>query len=348
MSSSRLLGTARQRAALWPTTLFIGVTIVALGLGLIFQTPGPSRRDVDRYRILFSPEELDGVVKLGLKNRLGQFTFEKSIEDGSGQWAMTTPRSLPAARGAIDKVLRQLREIRIRKMFPEDAINISNFSLDSPVSVITLQQSSGEETTLNLGLVNPIDNSTYVQVPERKAIFHIDSLPGTMESMDINEFIDSRVFLTQFPEIHAVKFTTDGKGRRPKLALKRQEGQWLGEDGRTYDDEEVQEVLRPLLAIRAQVILDKVGVDTQTSLDKALSNPALIVEFEDEFGRSTSYAASLPMNAPLPEVKMEVRPYVVVRADGRHYIYLLGKDQQTQLKVPAPKPKGQLLKKIFY
>ena len=155
---SRMRHFKASKATLSNTLLlcFFLAIIFSAAFSEFFQTPNGPNRDLLPYRRLFHPNQLDNVQKLELINGLGTFHLEKRQKLGAEVWELTYPRSLPANKETIAKILSGLKAIKILKIYTKDPINISNYSLNNPLMKINLTDISGEKTSLALGLVNPI------------------------------------------------------------------------------------------------------------------------------------------------------------------------------------------------
>ena len=216
-------------------------------------------------------------------------------------------------------MLNVLKDIKIRKIYQQDPINKSNFSLDTPLIEIELFHENESVNKLLFGLVNPIDNSTYVMKSGMEAIYHIDGLKDTLETFDFVNFIDSRIIAFDPDSIHSLSIHSV-KNRRSrnkkkhqkklKLSIKRNKNQWYGPKGtkkQILNTQKVLDYLTSLSSLKSSFILDEVSDKAKKQIERYLDSPLYILEVSDKNENAVTYKIS-PIITSLPGVKMEKRP----------------------------------------
>lgn len=329
----------------WLLAVF-ALTLVVSGLSSIFfQAPVTSNHELNRYRSLFSQQDIEQIRELTLTNRLGSFTFARG--NSAGQWRMTSPRSVMANSNPIERMLNALMDLKIRRIFDRDPINISNFSLENPLSQLEILKSNGERQKILFGLMNPIDNSTYLMFDQGDVIFHIDSVNFMIESLDLANFIDSRIFPVAAAEIKSFKIFRGLTTSTPQLALFQEDQQWRDHSGRNLEPSKVQEYLQELASLRSLFIIDKKSDEMQKALDQYLSQPLYTIEVTDRNEQVFSYTVSQVIDS-LPEIKMERRQNFIIQASSRDYPFLLSKDALELLNRRSQQFSTIEIKKLFY
>lgn len=326
----------------------LGVFIVALFLSalnsIFFQAPTDTTTEFNRYRTLFTDESLSGVEEVQLKNRLGSFRVTKSKD---GHWKLIDPRLLPAKENVINKIIETLKEIKIRKVFQKDPINISNFSLDRPLLSLTLSFAEKEKITVDVGLINPFDNSTYVIISDKDAIYDIDSLKFSLETLELTDFVDSKVLSLPAEQITSVHLYRKDSKNSSVINIYKDEEHWMDRSKNALDPEEVQQYLNSLAAIQSSFILDKQSEELQKEIDELLQNPLYTMEIQDASGNTYTYTISNLINK-LTDVKLEKRQNFLIRASNRDHPYLLNKDILKTFNQSGKRFKKIPLKKLFY
>lgn len=277
--------------------------------------------------MLFNQQMLADITEITLKNRLGSFVIKKNIAPNS-TWNLTSPRSLKAQVKTVEKILYSLKQIKIRKIFPKDPIYILNFTLNSPQIEITLKNKGGTQQKLQLGLVNPIDNSTYGMLSNTEAIYHLDAMKYPLTTLDLSDFIDSRVFSFKPQNIASLKlYKGKKKNNNVQLYIAEQKNKWVnGINKRPLNHSLVQQHIEKLTSFKGQIILDKMTKPLIEAIDKFKQAPLYTLEVKKD-GQQTllTYLIS-PIISSLPDVKMEKRQNFIIQASDSKHPFILHKE----------------------
>ena len=338
------ISTDRTRAANTLTAIFIVAIVIGALASEFFQAPEIQNTALNRYQLLIKPEQVDQVQSIELKNRLGDFTLSKLK---SNSWSLTSPRNLPSNQETVQSILKNLKEIRIRKILPKDAINISNYSLDAPLMKVKLKYFGGKESTLSVGLVNPIDRSTYVTFSNKEAIYHVDSLKGSLESLSLANFIESKIFTQKKSEVSHIKIY---RGKLPspstRLALTKVKGNWENQAKKNVDPKSVDTFLSTVLNLKSSLILDKRTEKLDKSIEKYFKSPSYTVEVAS-LGEKVFYEISYLINT-IPDIKMEKRQTFIIKASNREHPYIVEKSKLPIFQKKDRSFKKLSIKKLFY
>jgi hypothetical protein len=341
------ISTNRTRAANALTLIFFIAILIGALASEFFQAPEIKNTELSRYQLLIQPEQLGQIKSIELKNRLGDFTISKS---SLGVWDLSSPRNLPGSQATVANILKNLGEIKIRKILPKDPINISNYSLDTPLIKINLKYVTGKESTLNIGLVNPIDRSAYVSFTNQEAIYHVDYFTRGIESLNLANFIDSKVFTQNYNEISSVKIY---KGKLPstktRLTIANDKGIWQTGSKQNYDQAQIKDYIEKLLSLKSSLILDKRTEKLEKSLERYFKSPSYTVEVssgEDKVFYEISYLIN-----SIPDIKMEKRQTFIIKATNRPHPYVIEKDKLSifhKKDSSFKKTSIKSIKKLFY
>jgi len=323
--------------------------LIAIVLGALasefFQAPLIKNTALSRYQLLIKPEQIEQIKEIKLTNRLGDFKISK---DNMKTWSLTEPRNLPSNQVTINNILSNLGEIKIRQILSKDAINISNFSLDSPLMKLKLSYYGGKEQTLNLGLLNPIDNSTYVTFSEQEAIYHVDALKGNLNSLNLSNFIDSKIFTQKISNISQLKIY---RGKLPatttRLHLKRSKEGWIDAGKNNLDSKTVEAYLKVLLSLKSSLIIDRRSEKLDKALFKYFANPSYTLEIKSKDGHKAFYEVTYLINN-VPDLKMEKRQTFIIKSSNRPHPYIIEKSKMSLFHKSQRSFKKLSIKKLFY
>ncbi|PIK13735.1 DUF4340 domain-containing protein [Halobacteriovorax sp. JY17] len=339
------ISTDRTRSANFLMIMFAIVIVIGGLASEFFQAPLIQNTALSRYQLLLKPEQIDQIESIQLDNRLGLFKINK---DKDGQWTLTSPRNLPSSTATVASILQNLKDIKIRQILPKDAINISNFSLDSPLMKLQITYFGGKEDLLNIGLVNPIDNSTYVTFSSKDAIYHVDALENSMEGLSLSNFIEPKVFTQDLKTIAEFKIY---RGKIPstslRLSIKNETDGWLDNSGNILEPKAVEEFLTEVLSLKSSLILDKKTDKLIDAVSRYFANPSYTVEILDRNGKKVFYEISYLINN-LPDIKMEKRQVFIVKASNRPHPYVIEKQFLSTFGKSQKSFKKLSIKKLFY
>ncbi len=332
----------------WVILAFLAVLAVATFISEFFQTPRDANSEVGLYKELFTEQELNSMRSLGLKNHLGGLQLERNLENLDNPWRLTLPRQMPADEKKVEQIFSVLKNIKIRKIYQKDKINMQNFSLDKPFLELSLNDSSGLESMLSLGLVNPIDSSTYATLSTHQAIYHIDALDASLGNLDYSHFIDSKIFT--FDPLRITRFKVFRGGKKPHhLALQFQKKGdfWVDKADHVLNRQKVQKFISEVVELRSLFIIDKMDTEMKEKLDGLMERPLMIIEVEEQNNRTYQYVASALINA-LPGLRLEKWKNFAMTASNRKFPYVLGRDLLKYFSRPEKSFQERPLKKLSY
>ncbi|TNE95210.1 MAG: DUF4340 domain-containing protein [Deltaproteobacteria bacterium] len=328
----------------WLMIFFLFALALSAGISEFFQAPKTLNQELEQYHFLFTKDQIVKFDKIKIENRLGEFSLAKNEH---GHWDLTEPRLLPASEELVTKLTRTLEGVKIRKLFPKDPINLSNFSLDNPLMKIKLSSStSGDiEEEVHFGLVNPIDNSTYIFSESKEVIYHVDALANSLEGLGLSDFVDSKVFTMHPGSVSSFELY---RGRSSlQLSLSKEKNQWMIKPEKPVQPEEVNSYLNELLEIRSALILDRLTDKLSETLDKLLTTPFYFIKVTTADGTEVTYEISTIVNS-LPDVKLDKGQIYIIRASNRSHPYVFTKDSFKHYGKRNSSFKSLPFKKLFY
>jgi len=308
-------------------SFFIILSLSAL-MTELFRAPTAQNFDLNDYHFVFKKDDLKKISTIVFKNSLGTFHINKSDKEIISPWELKFPRELPARKDTVSSIMESLEKLKIRKIYKRDPINISNFSLDPPLMEFTLIDKEKNQLNLQLGLVDSITNSTYIALKDQDIIYQINSIPFPLEKMDLSDFIETKIFTTDYNDIKAFKmFQRLGRTyKSKKISLsKNRDEKWIGSRGYPYSEEATNKFLDKFLNLKSTIILDAVTEALKKKIERYTSNPLYSITIEEKKGEELQYQISTLIGS-LPGIKMEKGQYFIIKASNRRFPFLVHKD----------------------
>jgi len=328
----------------WLISLFTVILVISAIFSEFFQAPRLTSRELEKYRFLFNTVELDTIKTLKITNRIGTFHLSK---DHRQQWLLDFPRNLHANSKTVENIMTSLKKIKIRKIYNLDPINKANFSLDTPLITITLGYAKGVEKILRMGLINPIDNSTYLTLSGKDAIYHVDSIQGSIEANDLSDFIDSKIIHYPSSQLQSLKIFRGKRLVNPQLSFTKKDTLWYDDLGKNLDEGNINTFLSHLYELNSQMILDRRTASLEKSLQKYLQSPlyTMIINFGEK--NIITYTISSLVSS-LEGLKIDKRQAFIVKISNRKHPYLLAKENLKLFSKNRRSLKKLPFKKLFY
>ena len=324
--------------------ILIGLTSVLLigaTVSEFFQAPILSSKELSKLQFLFTQKEVESVTKLSIESGLGRFSLALGQ---TKNWSLTSPRLIDANNDTIENILESLKKIKIKKIYPKDAINLANFSLDKPISTISLENTEGVSKKISFGLINPIDNSTYVSLDQDKAIYHVNFVNIPLEKLELSALIDSRIFSMDVDQLRSVQII--GENRVTRLKMENKEKKWIS-SRRELDGVKVKKYLQELVSMKSHIILDKRTQKLEKRLERYLKRPFMKVLLTTDDDQKIEYLISYVINS-LPDIKMEKKTNFIIKASNRQHPYLVDRSNMKLFYKKNSSFKSLPIKKLIY
>ena len=102
------------------------------------------------------------VVGLEIKKRSGEDTVLS--KNGSGAWAITAPKPLPADQAAVSTVVGAASSLSSDRVVDDNATDLASYGLAPAADELIFKMKDGQSKTLLIGDTNPSGNSIYAKV----------------------------------------------------------------------------------------------------------------------------------------------------------------------------------------
>jgi hypothetical protein len=304
---------------------FVLVSLAAL-FSDIFQSPIKTGAEVIQQAKLFTSTDLEKVHRISLKNKSGEYIFERLQNNQISPWHMVSPRDISANSLFIEKLFNALTTIKVKKMFPDEKINASNFSIDKPTSTLNLIDQSGKSIVIVLGLMNTIDNSTYLKISGRSGIFHVEAPDVSLENASILNLIESQIISINLDTIVAFRiYRGNKKTGTPQLEIKKKGADWFDREGNLLSREKIDDYLQDLSSLKSSFIIDKQTDSQKRQINNLARNAEYIVSIEDNKANTIDYNIS-GITKDLSDIDLKNEEYFIVTISNNTTSYVVKKE----------------------
>jgi hypothetical protein len=309
----------RNLVSTWFSLTFFLLLISYLAFIEFFQD---SRHQESAVSLLNNPIRSDiisNVNAIKFKNRLGSYTMTKNKD----AWILKEPRVIPAKESTVKQILNSLGRIKVHTIHQHEPINFQSFSLDKPIIEIDLYTKLDEKISINVGLINPIDNTSYITVSGHKRIFQTKIFEGKLEGLALANFIDSSVFSMPINKISEFKLFR-GKNKDPFNFFTQNGGLWTAKKFKIINNPRTDKKVKDLLDIRTHKIIDNQDDELKNFISNYMSSPLYRIQIKKTDGKLVTYTISHLIKA-IPELKLEKKQYFIMTASDRTYPYIVHK-----------------------
>lgn len=301
--------------------------ILCIFLALFAEVFQSRNSEIDLAALYATPiqwRQFDKLRELRMSNKNGEFILENMHPEGllEGPWQLTSPQMLKVKSSVVEKIVASLRQIQIRQLFTLDAINLNSFSLDAPNVTVALKAMSNRALELKFGLINPIDNSSYLTFTGATQIYQIDPLSLSLESYDLAQMAESQVLALNISAIQSFELV---KGNTSIFRWARPADKWLDQNGVELSAEKIQTYLDRWENVKSSLVVETLTIEQKTVLDKILTNPEYLLRVQTINGVK-NYTLS-PLSEPVPGVNLSVNQYFILSSDERKSFSFVEKAQ---------------------
>lgn len=312
--------TSKSYLSTWLTALFAFSLLILLGFSEFFQNTTQDKKTLDLLANPIRADIMANIKTIRIKNRMGSFMLNQQ----NGQWILKEPRVMPAKMKTINQVLESLKNVKVDTIHQYEPINIQNFSLDNPIMILDLYSKLEESLKIKIGLINPINNSSYLTVSGNKTIYQIEMLKHGIELKNLSDFIESSIFSSAVKEVKEFHLFRRGlKESQNSLIIKGNE--WTSKRYKKISNSSVNKKLTKILTMKTHMIVDKQDEKLQNFISNYIQNPLYTIKIKTKNDKNITYNITTLIKA-LPELKLEKRQYFIMTASDRQYPYIITKD----------------------
>ncbi len=259
----------------------------------MFQNPIKTGKQMIEQSKLFTSSDLLNIQKISLKNKSGEFQFERNDNNQTTPWHMIAPRDISANSVFIEKLFNSLAVIKVKKLFPDEKINSSNFSLDKPMSTLSLLDQNGKSTIINFGLMNSIDNSTYLKILGKPGIYHVEAPNVSLENATLLDLIESQIIAINLNSIESFKiYKGNKKASPPTIELIKKDKGWFDSNNNLLASDKIDEYFQDILSLKSSFLLENQTELQKKSVSIFTRNSEYIITINDNKGKTVDYFIS--------------------------------------------------------
>ncbi len=323
--------------------LLLAALLLLLSLNItysvIFQKDSTSVFNTDKYIDLIDSEIFKNIKFIEIDNKFGKFKIQKETYS----WQVISPKEFPANNDILNQFIKDLESIKVLKTFSNDEINRQSFRLNSPQVQITVE--SLANITLNIGLINPVDNSAYIHIKGQDKIYQISGLSTYFSTFDFSDFVNSKVFnfpLSVIESLKLYKYNSD----KPNLHFNLVNGEWVDSNNKALDSSKVKEFLLKLISMNTFIILDHLSDDQKKFVDDYLNRKLGKIIIESKEGEVEFTVTQIIRKGKV--LKLKDNQVFLVKASNLNFYFVINKSLIGLFDTTNSKLKSPSINKIFY
>jgi len=337
----------RQKATLWALGVFTLLLLISSLLSELFRAPGQKHDPLGQYRTLLAPETIQNLKYLKIQNQIGSIELQR--DEVESEWLIISPKKLPAMTSVVNQILNILKEIKIRSIHELDPINLSNYSLKNPSLSVSFGENQEFAQKIHLGLVNPIDETLYISLSSKQAIFQVDSFVRKVEKLDFSDFINTHVF--RFDKKNITKMAIYNGSVSPeniKIFLEKTNGRWVDQKGKELNQLKVHDYISNFTILKSSLILDEQIEGHKNKITEFLNAPHSTVQITTSNTKQIQeYIISKPLPL-IPGVKMEKYQNIFIYSKETQYPFVINKKHLSLFRKKMNSLKKISIKKLYY
>lgn len=304
---------------------FIFFVIMTAYFSNVFKAP-ENKVEVSQKNLKLYPESQIAILsKLTFSNKNGSYNFEKTDKSEVSPWEMLSPRAITASSSFFEKIYSLLQTSNIKKVYPDDKINYTNFSLEKPLATLELTFKNNTQNTVYIGLLNTIDKSLYLKIKGKDGIYHVDSPDILFENLTIIDLIESQIFTLDLNNISKISLYKGKKTGPTFFEIYKKENIWYSKSDKEIDPNVLDNFIGDISTLKSSFILDKQTEVQKKSIANAKKNPEYTLEIEDSKQNKVEYNIS-GLIKEMPSIDLKGEPYFIISSSINSTAYLVKKE----------------------
>lgn len=289
-----------------------------------------NQNDKSALDLLRSPIGEDYIARTNsiiFKNRLGKIVLNKKQDN----WFISQPQSLPANEKTISILLNSLVNFDVQTIHDKEPINIESFSLNNPIVSVELFTELDENTKIDFGLFNPIDNTSYIATTNSNIIYQTLSSQTVLQRFELGDFIDAKIFSMSQTDLASFKLY-NYKNKDPMNNFTKQNNTWATKKFRVVSNDKISTKLESILNIPTHLIIDQKDEKLRNFIENYLENPLHRITVTLNSGKKVEYKVS-NLTQAIQELKIPKKQYFIMSASDRPYPFIVSKDYLPNFKI---------------
>lgn len=284
--------------------------------------------ELKNTQLLTNPIRKDillNLEKIEFKNYNNVFKLVKN----QSKWELVSPVKMKSSIDQVESIINALKGIEVQTILKKNKLNLQNFSLNNPLMTITITSKLKEVQTINFGILNSIDDSSYLSVSNVKAIYQTNIVSSQLLKYKLSDFIDASIFPEDL-ERHKKLEIISARDNRTLHILEKVNGTWISNKYKQISDNSVNKKISQILNINAKVIVDDVDEKTLQFLNNYIENPKLRINFRTDKLRQFIVTYPITKNDSL---KIEKNENFIIKDITENTIYLVDKSYLSEFNI---------------
>jgi hypothetical protein len=277
---------------------------------------------------VFNSKELDEMSKIIIKNKTGEFVFEKSSTGDKFEWLMTSPKTIKSSSIFIENFFQSLKTIKLIKYIEDTKINNSNFSIDKPTATVTLSTNDQKVMNIDFGIMNSIDHSTYVRILGKQGILHIEAPTTSLENLSLSDLIESKIFQLLPSDIKVFKYKK--KNSKNFISISKSNSDYISDKNIVLDSKKVIDFFEEIINLKSSFTIEEQTEVQKKELQKIISNNNILIQIETNDSQNISFSISQPTQK-INELTLNEEPHNVMTSTNSSVIYIINKETNSKL-----------------
>ncbi len=126
--------------------------------------------------------DIDQVTDISFENEYGSFYYIKNTD---GQWINGDNEETPVNESTIKNIENKIKSINYNRLIPQETGDLTEFGLEDPAIVVTINLDDGTSINLKFGIEAPAYSGRYMMLNDNSDIYLVDS--SLYNAFDKNE-----------------------------------------------------------------------------------------------------------------------------------------------------------------
>lgn len=201
------------------TTIFLLILFIVLSVLVYFLEFKTEKKEKEEKLIELSS---DKITKISFQKKDEPLVFER---DKNNEWKITSPLQVKADQYEVNRLAEDFSVLKIERVVEENPRNLASYQI--PSQEITLwSKEKPQPIVLQIGMVNPLDQTLYAKRKDEKRVVLIPSHLKTIIDKSLFDFREKEIF--EFDKEDIGKIAVQGKDFS-WLAVKRRNEEWFFE-----------------------------------------------------------------------------------------------------------------------
>lgn len=282
-------------------------------------------------QLLVNPIRKD--ILLDLKTiEIQNYSNSFKITKINNKWKLTNPVKMKSDLKKVREVINALKRIEVKTILKKDKLNLQNYSLNNPLLSIKLESALKEEQVINFGILNSIDDSSYLTVNNINAIYQTNIISNKLLKYTFSDFIDASIISIKLENIEKFEIINARDNRVLHIA-QRVENNWISNKYNTISNKSVENKLSKILKVSAKVVVDDADEETTNFLNNYITNPKLKLNITKLSPKETDrFIVTYPTTSN-KTLKIDKSQNFIIKDISNDIIYLVDKKYLSEFNI---------------